>query len=186
MSELKWMIASDLHGSAYWCRMMLERMEEEQANRLLLLGDLLYHGPRNDLPEEYDPKQVFAMLNEQKDRILAIRGNCDSEVDQMVLEFPILADYAVLPVGKHLVYATHGHVYNVDTPLPMSKGDVMLYGHFHVPRFASVNGNFFLNPGSVSLPKEDTPHSYMTLEGNRFCWKDVTTGQTYMEWDMDD
>lgn len=185
MRELKWMIASDLHGSAHWCRKLLEQLETEQADRLLLLGDLLYHGPRNDLPKEYDPKQVFGMLNERKDRILAVRGNCDSEVDQMVLEFPMLADYGVLPVGKNLVYATHGHVYNMENPLPMSKGDVLLFGHIHVPKFAAMKGTFYLNPGSVSLPKEDTPHSYMTLEGNHFRWKDVSTGEPFMEWKME-
>ena len=113
---MKWMIASDVHGSAKWCREMLEAFDREGADRLLLLGDLLYHGPRNDLPEEYAPKAVLAMLNERRDKILAVRGNCDTEVDQMVLTFPIMADYAVLPLGKHLIYATHGHHFGEDNP----------------------------------------------------------------------
>ena len=109
---MKWMIASDLHGSALYCKKMIEAFEREGADRLLLLGDLLYHGPRNDLPEGYAPKEVIPLLNSLRPKLLCVRGNCDAEVDQMVLDFPILADYAVLPVGGRLVYATHGHVHN--------------------------------------------------------------------------
>lgn len=110
---MKWMIASDLHGSAFYCRQMIKAFQREGADRLLLLGDLLYHGPRNDLPEGYAPKEVIPLLNSLKQKLLCVRGNCDAEVDQMVLDFPILADYAVLPVGGRLVYATHGHVHNL-------------------------------------------------------------------------
>ena len=115
---MKYMFASDIHGSAYYCRKMLEAFEAEGASRLFLLGDLLYHGPRNDLPKEYAPKQVIAMLNEKKQYLTNVRGNCDAEVDQMVVEFPVLADYAVLPVGQRLVYVTHGHVFNLNHLLP--------------------------------------------------------------------
>ena len=104
---MKLMIASDIHGSAYYCKALLAAFEKEQADRLLLLGDILYHGPRNDLPREYAPKDVIAMLNAIKDKLFCVRGNCDTEVDQMVLEFPILADYCILPVKDRLVYATH-------------------------------------------------------------------------------
>ena len=109
---MKLMIASDIHGAAGYCRDLLSAFDWEGAARLLLLGDILYHGPRNDLPDEYAPKQVLAMLNERRDRLFCVRGNCDTEVDQMVLNFPILADYSIFPVGNRLIYATHGHVYN--------------------------------------------------------------------------
>lgn len=179
----KWMIASDLHGSAHYCRLLLERFEEEQADRLIFLGDLLYHGPRNDLPAEYDTKAVTKLLNAVKDKLLCVKGNCDSEVDQMVLEFPMLAEYAVLPVGNRLCYLTHGHNYGPDHLPPMAKGDILISGHTHVPVFHQKGGMVLLNPGSVSLPKEDTPHSYMTLENGEFRWKDVRTGEAYMTWD---
>ena len=179
---MKWMIASDLHGSAYYCRKMLEAFEREGADRLFLLGDLLYHGPRNDLPREYAPKEVIPLLNGKKEKLLCVRGNCDAEVDQMVLEFPVLADYAVLPVGRRLVYATHGHVYNTKTPLPLAPGDVLLHGHTHVPAWTEFGqGNLYLNPGSVSIPKENSPHSYMTLEGNTMQWKELESSAVFHE-----
>ena len=169
---MKWMIASDLHGSAYYCRQMIEAFRREGADRLLLLGDLLYHGPRNDLPEGYAPKEVIPLLNSLKPQLLCVRGNCDAEVDQMVLEFPILADYAVLPVGERLVYATHGHVHNLKNLPPLAPGDILLHGHTHIPAWTKFgDGNLYLNPGSLSIPKEGSAHSYMTLEGNTFCWK---------------
>lgn len=124
---MKWMIASDLHGSAFYCKKMIKAFERERADRLLLLGDLLYHGPRNDLPEGYAPKEVIPLLNGLKPALLCVRGNCDAEVDQMVLDFPILADYAVLPVGRRLVYATHGHVHNLKNLPPLAPGDVLLH-----------------------------------------------------------
>lgn len=169
---MKWMIASDLHGSYYYAQQMRAAFEREQADRLLLLGDLLYHGPRNDLPRDYAPKQVIPLLNEMRTRLLCVRGNCDAEVDQMVLDFPILADYAVLPVGSRLLYATHGHVFNQNHLPPLAPGDLLLHGHTHVPTWTAFgDGNFCLNPGSLSLPKEGSAHSYMTLEGQVFCWK---------------
>ena len=179
---MKWMIASDLHGSAYYCRKMLEAFEREGADRLFLLGDLLYHGPRNDLPREYAPKEVIPLLNEKKEKLLCVRGNCDAEVDQMVLEFPVLADYAVLPVGQRLIYATHGHIYNVKNLPPLAPGDVLLHGHTHVPAWTEFGqGNLYLNPGSVSIPKEDSPHSYMTLEENTMQWKELESSAVFHE-----
>ena len=179
---MKWMIASDLHGSAYYCRKMLEAFEREGADRLFLLGDLLYQGPRNDLPREYAPKEVIPLLNGKKEKLLCVRGNCDAEVDQMVLEFPVLADYAVLPVGQRLIYATHGHIYHVKNLPPLAPGDVLLHGHTHVPAWTEFGqGNLYLNPGSVSIPKEDSPHSYMTLEGNTMQWKELESSAVFHE-----
>ena len=179
---MKWMIASDLHGSAYYCRKMLEAFERGGADRLFLLGDLLYHGPRNDLPREYAPKEVIPLLNGKKEKLLCVRGNCDAEVDQMVLEFPVLADYAVLPVGQRLIYATHGHIYHVKNLPPLAPGDVLLHGHTHVPAWTEFGqGNLYLNPGSVSIPKENSPHSYMTLEGNTMQWKELESSAVFHE-----
>ena len=179
---MKWMIASDLHGSAYYCRKLLEAFEREGAGRLFLLGDLLYHGPRNDLPREYAPKEVIPLLNGKKEVLLCVRGNCDAEVDQMVLEFPVLADYAVLPVGQRLIYATHGHIYHVKNLPPLAPGDVLLHGHTHVPAWTEFGqGNLYLNPGSVSIPKEDSPHSYMTLEENTMQWKELESSAVFHE-----
>ena len=176
---MKWMIASDLHGSAYYCRKLWEIFDREKADRLLFLGDILYHGPRNDLPEEYAPKLVMAMLNDRKEQILCVRGNCDAQVDQMVLEFPVLADYAVLPIGKHLLYMTHGHVWNIKNPLPLQEGDILLHGHTHIPAWESFGkNNLYLNPGSISMPKNGSAHSCMILEDGCFTWKTVD-GEVY-------
>lgn len=176
---MKWMIASDIHGAAGFCRTLLERFDEEQAGRLLLLGDILYHGPRNDLPQGYAPKQVIEMLNARREKLLCVRGNCDTEVDQMVLQFPILADYAVLPLGQRLVYATHGHGYNTKTPPPLCAGDILLHGHTHVPAWERFGKeNWYLNPGSVSIPKGGSARGYLTLEDGVFTWKTLA-GEVY-------
>ncbi len=177
---MKLMIASDIHGSAYYCEKLMERFNEEKPDKLLLLGDLLYHGPRNDLPVEYAPKKVIAMLNSIKDSCLAIRGNCDTEVDQMVMEFPIMADYAFLEVNGITIYATHGHVYNQKKPLPMN-GGVLLCGHTHVPACEELEKFIYINPGSVSMPKDGTRNSYMILEDRTFVWKDLETEEKYAE-----
>ena len=168
---MKWLIASDIHGSAYWCRRLLEKYAQEKADRLILLGDVLYHGPRNDLPDEYAPKKVIEMLNGMSDSILCVRGNCDAEVDQMVLNFPVLADYALLALGERTVYLTHGHIYNENNLPPLREGDILLNGHTHVSKCVDHGKYVYMNPGSVSIPKENTPHGYMTLENGRFIWK---------------
>lgn len=170
---MKWMIASDIHGSAFYCRALLECYKAESADRLILLGDILYHGPRNDLPQEYAPKQVIAMLGDIKNDIFCVRGNCDTEVDQMVLDFPILADYAVFDIGCHAVYATHGHIYNEANLPPLKRGDILLYGHTHIPRCVEVDGIICMNPGSVSIPKNDSWQGYMTFENDNFLWKNL-------------
>ncbi|MBQ9227436.1 MAG: phosphodiesterase [Eubacterium sp.] len=168
---MKWLIASDIHGSAYYCRALLDAFEKEHADRLLLLGDLLYHGPRNDLPRDYQPKEVLRLLNERKDRIMAVRGNCDTEVDQMVLDFPILADYALISLEDRVIFATHGHHFHREALPPLQPGDVLLYGHTHVPLCEWQDGILCCNPGSVSIPKEHSHHGYMTLENATLYWK---------------
>ncbi len=177
---MKWLIASDIHGSAYYCSMLLDAFAKEEADRLLLLGDILYHGPRNDLPKDYAPKEVIAMLSPLKDSILCVRGNCDTEVDQMVLPFPILAEYALLSTKKKLIFATHGHNFNNENLPSIKSGDILLHGHTHVPVCEEHNSHIYINPGSVSIPKENSPHSYMTFDGKTFLWKDLeNSGEIY-------
>ena len=180
---MKWMIASDIHGSAFYCRQMLDRYKQENANRLILLGDLLYHGPRNDLPEDYNPKAVIELLNARANDLLCVRGNCEAEVDQMVLSFPVMAEYALLPVGKRLIYMTHGHHANEGNPPPLKAGDILLHGHTHVPACEDHETFIYINPGSVSIPKDDTPHSYMTYDGELFLWKRLEDGTEFKEYD---
>ena len=167
---MRLMIASDLHGSVFYTKKLLEAFCREKCGRLLLLGDILYHGPRNALPAEYDPKTLAGMLNEKKKNLLAVRGNCDTEVDQMVLEFPILADYAVILLGERMLYAAHGH--RGMKNLPLQNGDLFLQGHTHVPACQEENGILRMNPGSVSMPKENSHHQYMLYEDGIFLWKD--------------
>ena len=176
----KWMIASDLHGSAVTCRMLLEAFEKENAQRILFLGDLLYHGPRNDLPQGYDPKEVIGLLNSVKDHLFCVRGNCDTEVDQMVLSFPILADYALLPLEDRTLFATHGHRFSEENLPPLKKGDILLHGHTHVPICKEQNGIIILNPGSVTIPKGGSSRSYMTFADGLFTWKTLE-GEVYRE-----
>ena len=176
---MKLLIASDLHGSAVFTRALLDAFAREKAGRLVLLGDLLYHGPRNDLPEGYAPKEVIPLLNGLRDRILCVRGNCDAEVDQMVLHFPILSDSALLVLDGLTIHATHGHIHGPDTPPPLRQGDILLCGHFHVPVRRDCGRYTYLNPGSAALPKENSPHSCMVLEGGQFTWLDVVTGQPF-------
>lgn len=172
---MKFMIASDIHGSAYWCRELLTAWEREGAERLIQLGDILYHGPRNELPRDYAPQEVAAMLNPLRSQILCVRGNCDAEVDQMVLDFPIMAEYAVLAVGSRLLYLTHGHVHNTDNPPLIAPGDLLIHGHTHVPAWERFGvENLYCNPGSVSLPKKKSAHGYMLLTDTLLEWKTMT------------
>ena len=176
---MKLLIASDIHGSAYYCKKLIEAFEKEKADRILLLGDILYHGPRNDLPREYAPKTVIALLNPLKNKIFCVRGNCDTEVDQMVLQFPVLADYAVISVGERIIYATHGHIYNEGKLPQLCKGDILLNGHTHIPKYTEHEDYIYMNCGSVSIPKEDSPHSYVISENGAFYWKDLENGEIY-------
>ena len=174
----KIMIASDIHGSAYYCRQLLERYKEEKAERLILLGDILYHGPRNDLPKEYAPKEVIAMLNPLRNEILCVRGNCDTEVDQMVLDFNVLCEQAFVDVnGKTLVLA-QGHKLDEKNIPALKEGDYLVCGHTHIPKCEKHGDYTYINPGSVSIPKEGSAHSYVILE-DQFYWKDLD-GNVYM------
>ena len=180
---MKLLIASDIHGSAYYCGKLLEAWKKEQPDKLLLLGDILYHGPRNDLPKDYAPKQVISMLNDIKEEILCVRGNCEAEVDQMVLEFPVLADYCILYEKDHMIFATHGHIHNEKNVPPLKKGDILLHGHTHVPGVWEHENYVYINPGSVSIPKEGSAHSYLMLEDGVFRWKTLE-GETYLTYDV--
>ena len=164
---MKLLIASDIHGSAAYCRNLIEAIKREEADKVLLLGDILYHGPRNNLPLEYAPKEVAAMLNDIKGKLICVRGNCDTEVDQMMLQFPVLSDSALLYVDGLTIYACHGHH---DFPA-LEEGDVVVSGHTHVPVDYIKDGIRYINPGSVSIPKEDSWHGYILLDNGEFTWK---------------
>lgn len=178
MMYMKIFVASDIHGSAYYCKKLLAAAAAEQPDKILLLGDLLYHGPRNDLPRDYAPKHVIAMLNEQADKLLCVRGNCEAEVDQMVLNFPVMADYAVLYAGGRAIYATHGHLFGEDNPPKLQQGDVLLCGHTHVAKLAEHGGYVYANPGSVSIPKEQTPQGYIIITDDGLAFKTLD-GEQY-------
>ena len=180
---MKWFIASDIHGSALYCEKLLEAFENEKADRLLLLGDILYHGPRNDLPEGYAPKKVIAMLNGIKEKITCVRGNCDAEVDQMVLHFPVLADYMLLPLDHgRCAFVTHGHLFNIQCPPPHQPGDVLIHGHTHVHGVWPQGDYTYINPGSAALPKENQVKSYMVYEDGLFAIKALQTGEVLQTW----
>ncbi|MBR2460304.1 MAG: phosphodiesterase [Clostridia bacterium] len=166
---MKILIASDIHGSSYHCKRLIERYNETKADRLILLGDILYHGPRNDLPLGYDTQKVIDMLNAVEPGILSVRGNCDSEVDQMVLKFPIMADYTLIPYKGRTLFLTHGHLFNKDKLPPLKKGDVLIHGHTHVVACETLpDGVIYINPGSVSIPKGGTSYGYMIFEDGKF------------------
>ena len=175
---MKLLIASDLHGSSCFVEKLVQRIDAEQPDKILLLGDLLYHGPRNALPELYDTKAVAKYLNDRKNSLLCVRGNCDAEVDQMVLDFPILADYCILELDGHTLFATHGHRYNRQNLPPMGTGEILLHGHTHIPENGTCGEIRILNPGSVSIPKGGSVGSYMTYEKGTFLWKDLD-GEVY-------
>ena len=180
---MKYLIASDIHGSAKYCEMLADAFEKEGADRLILLGDLLYHGPRNDLPDGYCPKKVIPILNGLADRITAVRGNCDAEVDQMVLDFPITADYAPIIFGSRTLFATHGHIFAPGSVKGLKSGDVFLYGHTHIPDSRVESGVLYLNPGSVSIPKAGSARGYIVTDSDEknghltFIRKNLETGE---------
>ena len=168
---MKVMFISDIHGSYYWANRAIEKYHEEKADKLIILGDILYHGPRNDLPKDYNCKKVIALLNPLKKDIIAVRGNCDSEVDQMVLDFPMRSDYALMDVDQHHFFMTHGHLFNEDQLPLLNENDILIYGHFHKPLAKKENGIYILNPSSISLPKEGN-NSYGIYENDEFMIKE--------------
>ncbi|WP_113672233.1 phosphodiesterase [Vallitalea guaymasensis] len=169
---MKLMFISDIHGSSYYAAKAIEKYKEEGADYIVLLGDILYHGPRNSLPKEYEPKKVIQILNELKDKIICVRGNCDAEVDQMVLEFPIMSDYNIIFHNNKRIFATHGHLFNESNMPPIEDGDIIIHGHTHIPVAKELDNRYILNPGSISLPKENNPNSYGIIEGKEFLIKD--------------
>ena len=166
---MKYLIASDIHGSSYYCEKLMRAIDVEKPDRIILLGDILYHGPRNDLPKDYAPKKVLEMLNSIAEKISCVRGNCDTEVDQMVLDFPCLSDSLLLEINGQFIYCTHGHL----SGPKLHHGDILLQGHTHVPCRIEYEDYICINPGSVSIPKENSLHSYMILENGEFTWKDL-------------
>lgn len=171
---MKLMFASDIHGSLFYLNCLLKKYEEEKPEKIILLGDLLYHGPRNDLPKQYEPKDVISALNAIKEEILCVRGNCEAEVDQMVLEFPVLAEYMIMYIEGKMLFITHGHNFNKTTMPPLKKGDILIHGHTHIQAMEKIDGGcLYINPGSVSIPKEGNKNSYMIYENSEFIIKDL-------------
>ncbi len=167
-------IASDIHGSLFYCEKLVERYKQENCEKLILLGDVLYHGPRNDLPKGYNPKGVISLLNGMADEILCVRGNCEAEVDQMVLDFNVLAEYALIYNNCKMIFLTHGHKFNKENPPKLKKGDILFNGHTHISKIETFgNENLYVNPGSVSIPKEETPRGYMVLTDDKIIHKDL-------------
>ena len=172
---MKIMIASDIHGSLKYCRELIEKYREEKCEKLVLLGDVLYHGPRNDLPEEYNPKGVIAILNDMAEEILCVRGNCEAEVDEMVLSFPVLAEYAFFYHKGRMFFLTHGHKMNPQNLPKIKKGDILFNGHTHVSKIEELEGGYiYANPGSVSIPKENTPRGYMVVDDSAIIHKTLS------------
>lgn len=173
---MKLLIASDIHGSAEHCEQLLAAYEREKPDKIILLGDSLYHGPRNNLPQDYDTKRTMEILNSLKKHILSVRGNCDSEVDQMVLEFPLMNTYEMIETDGITLFATHGHVYSPSSPPPFVSFDVMLNGHTHISALEDLGDFYYVNPGSTSIPKGGTEHSYMTYEDRQFVLRRLADG----------
>ena len=170
---MKLLIASDIHGDIRAARAVVDEYRRRGADRLVLLGDLLYHGPRNDLPKDYAPKEVITLLNSVKNELLCVRGNCDTEVDQMVLDFPILADYAFIEADGVRMFVTHGHKFNLDNLPPLKTGEVLVHGHTHVRAMVEFGDkNLYVNPGSLSIPKENTPRGCVLFENGKFTFID--------------
>ena len=168
---MKFLVISDIHGSKYYAEKIQNRIQRENPEKIILLGDLYYHGPRNPLTLEYAPKEVADILNSYKNKILAVRGNCDAEVDQMISEFK-LEENITLDINGKRFFFTHGHKYNIDI-WPEEEFDVMVYGHFHTGFIKEKEGKIFVNSGSISLPKNNTKNSYLIIDNNNILLKDI-------------
>ncbi len=182
---MKLLIASDIHGDATCCQAMLDAFERENAEKILILGDILYHGPRNDLPEGYAPKKVIEMLNAVADKLISVRGNCEAEVDQMVLNFPVMSTTACVldAENNRAIYMSHGHIYSPDNLPPVPEGSLFLSGHTHVLAAEKKNGTLCVNPGSVSLPKNSNPKTYAIYNGKSIEIKTLS-GETVKKIDL--
>ena len=178
---MKFLVVSDIHGSYYYAKKFKEIYEKENPDQIIILGDLYYHGPRNSLTEEYSPMKVAGILNDYKDKILCVRGNCDAEVDEMISEFKF-NDHILMEINGKKFYFTHGHKYNIEN-IPYDDFDVMIYGHIHQGFIQEKEGFVFANPGSISLPKCNSAHSYIVLVDNKIVLKDVD-GEVLKEYEM--
>ncbi|WP_250278542.1 phosphodiesterase [[Clostridium] colinum] len=170
---MKILFASDLHGSKFYCNVLKNIICKEKPDKIVLLGDILYHGPRNPLPKHYNPQEVFKTLNTFKEKIICVRGNCDSEVDQMVLEFPIISDYNIINVDGINLFLTHGHIYNKDNMPNIGDNDILIHGHTHINIIEKLEKGLYINPGSISMPKENQENSYMIYEDKKFIIKNI-------------
>ncbi len=180
---MKLFFISDIHGSLFYLKKSLEEFKKEKADYIIILGDQLYHGARNPLPIDYNPKEVAQLLNEFSDRIIAVRGNCDSEVDEMVLEFPIMSTYSTILYNGRRLFLTHGHIYNENNLPKLKEGDAIIYGHTHIPKLEKKGNTYIINPGSITFPKENNPNSYGILENNTFKIKDFQ-GNVFKEMEL--
>ncbi len=170
---MKILFASDLHGSQFYCNILNNLVLKENPDKIVLLGDILYHGPRNPLPKDYDPQKVFNILNTLKEKIICVRGNCDSEVDQMVLDFPIMSDYNIINVDGINLFLTHGHIYNKQNMPNIDDKDVLIHGHTHINTIEKLEKGMYINPGSISMPKEGQENSYMIYNNKKFVIKNL-------------
>lgn len=170
---MKLFFMSDIHGSLYYLEEALEKFEYEKADYLVILGDALYHGPRNPLPKDYNPKEVAELLNKYKNKIIAIRGNCDSEVDQMIIDYPMMSDYSIILYNNRRLFLTHGHIYNKNNLPNLNENDILMHGHTHIPAAEKLEQIYLFNPGSITLPKEGNPNSYGILDNNILQVKDL-------------
>lgn len=182
---MKLMFASDIHGDIAATQKAFDIFKKENAEKLILLGDLLYFGPRNKLTENYNPQAVIKLLNENKEKILCVRGNCDAEVDQMVLDFPIMAEYAYVCVNGFSMLLTHGHKINKETVTNLREGELLIHGHTHILCIEKFGeGNIYINPGSTTYPKENNPPSYMIYENGTFEIKHLDSGEIIKKIDL--